>query len=370
MDITDIKAENVKKILNILRVSSSDTKRDLAMKTELSFSTVSNLCNELKSKGILFEEKLNDYSVGRTPNKLIFQYQRYCSFCVDFQQEDSLNLAVLDFGNRRYYLEHFDITNMQNIYEPLEIIRKTYESLRNSADFKDVIFVGVGVSVPGIFDRTTGLVVNSTSYFLNEKPLAQMISQQLQLPCYVDNESNLCALSVWQSHENVNNIVYLHSSTGLGVGVVCNGHLLRGSSGYAAEVACIPLGDPKTICPFCGGHGCIENDLAQRGMDVLQFPTLTGEERVQLLEDRGTKLGELISLLTNLFDPAFFYVGGPAMAAYEEMEPYVYKVLHLRSASNMKRGLQIFHDVSSLQTIEQGINQTVYEYWNPLEEKN
>lgn len=369
MDITDIKAENVKKILNILRVSSNDTKRDLAMKSGLSFSTVSNLCNELKSKGVIFEEKINDYSVGRNPNKLVFQCQRYCSFCIDFQQEGSLNLAVLDFGNQCHYQAQFDITAMQDVSQPLAIIGKTYESLCASPDFQNVVFVGAGVSVPGIFDRATGLVVNSMSFFLNGQPLAQLVSRQLHLPCYVDNESNLCALSMWQSHQNISDIVYLHSSAGLGVGVVCNNRMLRGSSGYAAEVACIPLGDPKTRCPNCGGIGCIENDLAQRGMDALDFPALTDAERAQLLQDRGSKLGELIALLINLFDPSVFYVGGSAMAAYDDLEPYIAKVLQQRAATNMKRGVQIFHDTASLQTILQGINQTVYENWDPLDEK-
>ena len=63
MDITDIKAENVKQILNHLRFSSGLTKRELADMTGLSFSTVSNLCNELKDSHVLNEEKSSGYAV-------------------------------------------------------------------------------------------------------------------------------------------------------------------------------------------------------------------------------------------------------------------------------------------------------------------
>ena len=62
VDITDIKAENIKKILTVLRFSSGLTKRDLASIVGLSFSTVSNLCNELKDCQVLYEEKSSDYS--------------------------------------------------------------------------------------------------------------------------------------------------------------------------------------------------------------------------------------------------------------------------------------------------------------------
>ena len=101
-------------------------------------------------------------------------------------------------------------------------------------------------------------------------------------------------------------------------------------------------------------------------MDTLDFPSLSPEERESLFRDRGGKLGELIALLINLFDPSAVYVGGPAMAHYEDLAPYVQKVLQLRSRVNMQRGVQIFHDPDSLQNIEVGINQTVYENWDPI----
>lgn len=367
MDITDIKAENIKRILNTLRFSSGMTKRDIALTTGLSFSTVSNLCNELKENQVLYEEKLNDYSVGRTPSQLIFSGERYCSICVDLQQEDVLNFAVLDFSNNQLYEAHLNTSSFHDISQWISFINDTYQSLLQSSDFSGVQFVGIGVSVPGIYDRTTGHVVNCTSPALNHIPLRSLLSERLGLPCFVDNESNLCALSVRLSHADNANIVYLHSSSGLGVGIICDGKLLRGSNGYAAEVSHIPLGDPKVICPFCESRGCVENDLAQCGMDVLQFPALTAGERHRLIQDRGQKLGELLSILINLFDPTAVYIGGNAMAEYEAMSPYVIPILSQRSHLIMGRGLQIFHDTNSVQTIERGINQIIYENWNPLE---
>lgn len=367
MDITDIKAENIKKILNTLRFSAGMTKRDIALTTELSFSTVSNLCNELKENQVLYEEKRNDSSVGRTPNQLIFSGERFCSICVDLQQEDVLNFAVLDFSNNRLYDIHFDTSRFHDISQWISLIDNTYRALLQSGDFSVVHFVGIGVSVPGIYDRTAGYVVNCTSSVWNSIPLGQLLSERLNLPCFVDNESNLCALSVRQSRANSDNLVYLHSSSGLGVGIICDGKLLRGSNGYAAETSHIPLGDPTMTCPFCASRGCIENDLAQRGMDMLQFPALTPEDRLRLLRDRGEKLGELLSVLVNLFDPTALYIGGNAMAEYEAMAPYAVSVLNRRSCLIMNRGLEIFHDTNSVQTIERGINQIIYENWNPLE---
>lgn len=371
MDITDIKAENIKKILDILRFSSGLTKRDLAAMTGLSFSTVSNLCNELKDNQVLCEEKSNDYSVGRTPNQLVFRCEQYCSICADLQQENLMNFTVLDFSNRCLFHTSFDISGCSHVQQIVTIIADTYRSLLESGEFQNVQFIGIGVSVPGIYDRATGNVINAASMILNDTPLKTLLSQQLRLPCYVyvDNESNLCALSMRQTHLQNENIVYLHSSAGLGLGVICEGRLLRGSNGFAAEVSHIPLGDPSIRCPFCGSYGCIENDLSQRGMDILSFPGLSAEERARLVEDRGKKLGELLAILVNLFDPAVLYVGGSAMDSYDEMAPHALAVLNRRCSMAISHGLQVLHDADSLRTIGQGINQVIYEKWNPLEKK-
>ena len=366
MDITDIKAENIKKILTVLRFSSGLTKRDLASIVGLSFSTVSNLCNELKDCQVLYEEKSSDYSVGRTPNRLIFRCEKFCSICADLQEENLLHLAVLDFSNRQLFQHTYDISGFTHVEQLITQISNVYQSLRSDPAFREVQFIGIGVSVPAIYDQRTRRVVNATSPLFNDTPLRDLLSQRLQLPCYVDNEANLCALSMRQSHTDSDNILYLHSSAGLGVGVVCDGKILRGSNGYAAEIAHIPLGDPEIRCPFCHSFGCIENDLSQRGMDIFHFPGLSPGERQRLLEDRGRKLGELISILVNLFDPSVLYVGGSGLVEYPSLAPYVEQVLRARSAMIMERGLPIVHDTNSLQTIEQGIIQVTYEKWAPL----
>lgn len=364
MNITDIKAENIKKILALLRYSTGETKRDLAWKSQLSFSTVSNLCNELKEKGVLSEEKSNDYSVGRNPSKLIFQSHHYCSFCIDFQQEGTMNLAVVDFGNNFRYRERVPIQKNGEISALLERCKDVYTTLCAAQEFQDAEFVACGISIPGIFDHEKSVVINSSVSFLNGQPLADMVSSQLGLPCYVENEANLCALSVKSSHSEMDNILYLHGSTGLGLGAICGGKLLRGSGGYAAEISCIPLGDPTVRCPYCGETGCIENDLSLRGMEKLEEAALP-EQRQNFFQDRGRRLGKLLALLVNLFDPSALYIGGPSMGCYEDLRPYVLPQLDCRSSVNMERGLKLYYDQDSVQTIELGICQLIYDNWLP-----
>lgn len=366
MDVTDIKAQNIKRILNVLRTSSGTTKNEIAAITGLSFSTVSNLCNELKDNGVLMEEKTNNFSVGRIPSIQIFKCERYASVCIDFQQEGTLNFSILNFANKRLFHREFDISGVQDVSVLTDLIETTY--CNTVCQFTDTRIVGVGVSIPGIYDESTGLIVNSSVSALNRAPLKEILERRLGLPCHVENESNLCALSIWQEHPEARNVMYLHSSSGLGVGIICEGNLLQGKNGYAAEIAHMPIGSPGVRCPFCGNTGCIENDLAQRGMETLRSPALCAGERSRLIEDRAKKLGTLLSILVNLFDPDIVCVGGRGFAEYDRLKPIARRVLEQYSPLSVaSKGLEITHDTDSLRAIEKGVTQVIYDKWNPLQ---
>ena len=62
--------------------------------------------------------------------------------------------------------------------------------------------------------------------------------------------------------ESAENLVYLHISEGVGVGIICEGSLLRGITGMEVGWP-LPLGNPrKYLRSECGAYGCIENELA------------------------------------------------------------------------------------------------------------
>ncbi len=361
MDVSDIKFDNVKKIINTIRFGQSLTKKEIAYQTQLSFSTVSNVCNDLLEKGVLANQKSESLSVGRTPCQIIFCCHRFCSLCIDLKRKGLVGMAVLDFSNkvlfRSFYHVSFDTSLDQLVDRIYEIFLTVLEQNRLERER----FIGAGVAVSGIFDRCTGNVVNSSIPLFEGQPLSALLGQRLGMRCYVDNEANLCAVAMAEGGEAEQTILYVHSDEGLGLGAVVNGQLLRGKNGYGGEVAHIPLGNPGQVCPQCGRRGCIEYDLIRDSMQP------SGVEEDLFYQDRGRKLGRLLALLTNLFDPHTIYLGGAALDHYSKMERYVQEELNAVSPYHMERGLPVVHDQDSNATIYRGINQVVYERWNPLE---
>lgn len=369
MDITDIKAENVKKILDTLRASSGLTKRDIAAITGLSFSTVSNLCNELKENQVLYEEKSSEYTVGRTPNRLVFHNQQYFAFCIDLQTENTFHFSVLNFSNQCIYHTVVDISHCEDVHQIVDAMVEICRSALQMEQLRTIRVIELGIAIPGVYDARQEQVISAVCPKLNHVDLKSLIAGKIGLPChiYIDNQSNLCARAMCQIAGPQENILYLHSASCLGLGVICNGGLLCGSNGFAAEIGHIPLGDPAVQCTRCGRYGCIESELSKQGMDVLDRGGLSHETRAAMLERKGNKLGELLHVLINLFDPSVLYVGGSAMSHYDELSPYVFALLNQTCPIAMTRGLKILYDGNSQQTVNQGITQVIYEKWAPLE---
>lgn len=358
MDITDIKIANVRKILNTLRFSSGMTKRDIASDTGLSFSSVSNICNDLSDLGILYMQKDPFSTVGRTPDKYCFQTTKYCCVCIVMRQEDLWNLSVLDFANQVLFETDQTVSLEDGPASWLDFIGQTYQQLQRSEQFAGAAFVGAGIAVP----QWRGPEEDGAPGTLDS--LRRAAAERTGLPCYIQTPANLCAVSMYQTRTEIKNILYLYGAIRLGAGVICEGVPLHGQHGQAMEIFHLPLGDRDTLCPVCGKRGCIGADLSQAGMEALRDPALTRTDRARLIQDRGSRLGELLTLLVRLFDPGILYIGG--LEQYEEILPGALSVLRRQIPGCAGSGLEIKVDSDSLTTIRRGISQIIYEDWYPL----
>ena len=224
LDVMDIKQHNVKSIVNVLRFSAGEsglTKRDIADRTALSFATVSNLCNELLERGIVEIVKKNSMSVGRTPSTVNLAYNRFCTVCLNLQMKGVLGIAVLNIRNEIVFHQKYDISGLDAPEEVIDYARKRFDEI--ARENSNHVYIGVGVAVSGIFDLATQTLVNCAVKMYEGVPLKAIVEKAFQLPGYVDNEANLCALSLKHTIAECRNLVYLHISEGVGVGIICEG---------------------------------------------------------------------------------------------------------------------------------------------------
>jgi glucokinase len=133
--------------------------------------------------------------------------------------------------------------------------------LHAEAQTRGLALEAVGVGVPGLVDTERGMLLHSAGSHvadLHRVPLADRISAKTGVPAFVDNDVNALALGEWMFGlgRGAASCVVLAIGSGLGAGIIIDGRLVRGKSGFAGELGHIPVDFNGPPCP-CGGRGCL-----------------------------------------------------------------------------------------------------------------
>jgi glucokinase len=122
------------------------------------------------------------------------------------------------------------------------------------------LIAGIGICAPGPLNPYTGVVVNPPNLpAWRNFPLAQEISKRYRLTVHLDNDGNAAALAeaIWGAGRNYKNVFYATIGTGIGTGIVFDGHIYHGRTGAAAEGGHTTIDYRGPRCG-CGKLGCIE----------------------------------------------------------------------------------------------------------------
>ncbi len=197
-------------------------------------------------------------------------------------------------------------------------------------------------------------------------PLPQLASEAFGCPASMDNDANAAALGAWafDANREPHNLVYIQVSTGVGAGLILDGHLYRGRS-LAGELGHITLQPGGPGCT-CGKRGCLESlcsgwAIARDGRKslaeakpgsplarlrirtedldarlVLQAARDGDPLAAQVSERAFTALGLAVANLISLLDPDLLILGGGVMRAEDIVGPILISTLE-RELSPMFR---------------------------------
>jgi len=119
---------------------------------------------------------------------------------------------------------------------------KAYIRKAMPADRDDI--QGIGISSPGPLNPFSGVIVappNLPGWL--DVPLRDIIAAEFNLPVYIGNDANVAALAEASkgAAQGCRHVTYITVSTGIGAGMICDGKLLLGRDGLAAEFGHIPI---------------------------------------------------------------------------------------------------------------------------------
>jgi glucokinase len=163
-------------------------------------------------------------------------------------------------------------------------------SVRSAVEARGLGVTGIGVGIPGIVDAETGIVGDLVPHVpeLQGVPLAPVLAERLRLPVFIDNDVNAHALAEWMFGlaRGVRSVVVLALGTGLGAGLVLDGHLVRGAGGYGGELGHSPVKFDGPPC-WCGGRGCLALYASGRGIAEAARARVAGDAEAPLLVAAG-----------------------------------------------------------------------------------
>ncbi len=174
----------------------------------------------------------------------------------------------------------------------LERVMNTIDELLKSNGVKLSNVKGMGICVPGPLNPKTGTIISSPNLpGFENVPLRDIIGGKYDFPVFLANDGNAAALGefIYGNGKNVDNLIYMTISTGIGGGVVSDGNLLQGFEGNAAEVGHMTVNPDGPKCG-CGNHGCVEAYASGTGMVNRMTSLLKETEKPSKLREVSNEL--------------------------------------------------------------------------------
>jgi glucokinase len=222
---------------------------------------------------------------------------------------------------------------------------------------------GIGIGVPGFIDMDTGTVVRSPNLpdWVNF-PVREEIERRLGTTVILENDANAAAMGEkWLgAGRNMDSMAMYTLGTGVGGGVVFNGHLWHGMTGMAGELGHFNVESEGHPCG-CGSRGCLEQyasataivrmaheaiasgnapDLAQgargsaeftaRGIYQLAIQGHESAKRVYQTVGRALAIG--IGGMVNALNLPMYVIGGGVASAWEAFAPTMFEEMKVRSS--------------------------------------
>lgn len=188
----------------------------------------------------------------------------------------------------------------------------------------------VGICTPGSLSPANGLLRNSNSTCLNQKPILQDLQQLLQRDIRIANDANCFTLSeaIDGSAKHSEIVFGVIIGTGCGGGIVINKKLIDGPNAITGEWGHNPLPymsqEESTQC-WCGKEGCIESYLSGSGFEqnylrstglnkssqqIIQEANQKQSAALMCLQHYQDRMARSLAQVINLLDPHTIVLGG------------------------------------------------------------
>ena len=327
-----------RRLLEQFIAKGASTIPELSKGIGVSLPTTTNALNELMGQGLVREIGKKADSAGRIP--MVYDLQPTAGYFVGVNPEmDCLALAVSDFCGNLITEKQKVPYVYENMPESLAEMGKIINVFIDNLPIKREEILEVCVNVAERVRPLEGRAYNMFTFL--EDPLAEKLTELLELPTCIENDSRSMTYGEFIKGccKGKKDVIFVNVCWGLGIGIIIDGKLYYGKSGYSGEFGHMTAYNNNIIC-HCGKIGCVETEVSGRALkrkltenilagkpSILSDKVLKQKEELTLedimdaiakedvlslatLQHIADELGKQLAGIINIFNPEMLVIGG------------------------------------------------------------
>lgn len=324
-----------RQILNYFVANGNATIQELAKIVNLSVPTVTKVVGELLDVGFVNEYGKQETGEGRHP--VLYGLNPESGYFVGVEIKEGLvNMGLINFRGDLINIDEEQPCRIDNTMESVEelcaLVTKFIDKSGVSHDklFNVVFCIGGRVNAESGYSHTL--------YNFTEQPLTTLFSDMLGYPVSIENDTRAFAYGEYMCGvvNGEKDVLFINASMGIGLGIIINGELYTGKSGFTGEIGHMHLFNNDILC-HCGKKGCLETEASGRALvrivseriaagessilgsgkgpeysidDILDAVANEDPLCLDVIEHIGRTMGETVANLINVFNPELVVIGG------------------------------------------------------------
>lgn len=322
-------------VLRLIWREHQISRAEISRQLDLSRSTVTEIIKEILPTGLVAEVGIGKSSGGRKPILLQFQDDAKVILGIDIGATH-VSVAMTNLRGKLLLWKERNFPVREDAEGTYKVIDELCNECLSTMKHGSNMLLSIGVSVPSPVDPIHPEYLSETIIpAWHGKSGLERLREKYGVPVYLDNDANLGALAEhwWGAGKNVNDLIYIKISSGVGAGYIFGGKLYRGSKGIAGEMSHMPI-DPNGRLCGCGLRGCLATVISAWALKERigtlanlypNSPLLSGSPTIidienaaldndplaiQIVTEATTYLTSAITSLVNLMNPDMIIIGG------------------------------------------------------------
>lgn len=339
----------------LLRDGVPRSRAELAAMTGLSRATIGGRVEALLSAGLIAPAGAPESAGGRPSYRFSVNPEAGVVGAIDVGATH-LSVGLLDLTARVVASTTERVRLSEDPTATLSHAARLIAGLMTECGMPSERLLAIGMGLPGPVDSRTGRPVNPPIMpGWNGVDVSGLLREHLDVPVLVDNDVTLMALgersAAWP---HVDDLLVVKVATGIGSGLILGGRVHRGARGIAGDIGHAPLAASESVQCRCGNLDCLEahagwpaiirqlaRDDISTGEQVLELVQAGDSEAIRHIRQAGREIGEVLTTVVQLVNPAVIVLAGSMIAAGEHVLAGVREAVYQRSAPLATDELQI-----------------------------